>query len=99
MHDLRSIRDNPQAFDAGLAARGAEPAAARILDLDLRRRAVTPRLQEAQGRRNEASKAIGQAMAKGDAATAEALKAEVAGLKQTMPAMEDEDRQLSKQLD
>ena len=54
MHDLRSIRENPDAFDAGLARRGAEPAAARILGIDERRRAVTTRVQEAQARRNEA---------------------------------------------
>ena len=62
MHDIKAIRDNPQAFDAGLARRGAEPAAARILELDERRRAVATRMQEAQARRNEASKAIGAAM-------------------------------------
>ena len=99
MHDLRFIRENPQAFDAGLTARGAEPAATRILELDERRRALTTRLQEAQGRRNEASKAIGQAMGKGDTATAETLKAEVAALKTSLPALEDEERALGEQLD
>ena len=99
MHDLRSIRENPEAFDAGLARRGAEPASARILEIDERRRAVTTRVQEAQARRNEASKAIGAAMGKGDTATAEALKAEVATLKDTMPALEEEDRALSAELD
>jgi seryl-tRNA synthetase len=99
MHDLRSIRENPEAFDAGLSARGAEPAAARILDLDERRRALTTRLQEAQSRRNEASKAIGQAMGKGDTATAEALKAEVAELKTALPALEAEERTLGEELE
>jgi len=99
MHDLRFIRENPETFDAGLAARGAEPVSARVLDLDERRRALTTRLQEAQSRRNEASKAIGQAMGKDDAATAEALKAEVAGLKTTLPALEDEERALGEELD
>jgi seryl-tRNA synthetase len=99
MHDLRFIRENPQAFDAGLAARGAKPVAASILDLDERRRALTTRLQEAQSRRNEASKAIGQAMGKGDTATAEALKAEVAGLKTSLPALEDDERALGEELD
>ena len=88
MHDLRSIRENPEAFDASLARRGAEPAAARIVKIDERRRAVTTQVQEAQARRNEASKAIGAAMGKGDAAAADALKAEVAQLKETMPALE-----------
>ncbi|HAU23039.1 MAG TPA: serine--tRNA ligase, partial [Erythrobacter sp.] len=52
MHDIRSIRDNPEAFDAALARRGAAPAAAAILELDQQRRAVTTRIQEAQSRRN-----------------------------------------------
>jgi seryl-tRNA synthetase len=99
MHDLRFIRDNPEAFDAGLATRGADPAARRVLELDERRRRVTTRLQETQNRRNEASKAIGQAMAKGEAATADALKAEVAELKTALPDLEDEERQLGAELD
>ncbi len=99
MHDMRLIRENPQAFDAGLARRGTEPASAKILDLDERRRAVTRQVQEAQARRNEASKAIGAAMGKGDTATAEALKAEVASLKDTLPRLEDEDRALGAELD
>ena len=99
MHDLRSIRENPAAFDAGLTARGAEPVAARVLDLDERRRAVTTRLQEAQTRRNEASKLIGQAMGRGEAAAADALKAEVAELKTALPSLEEEDRALGEELD
>jgi len=99
MHDLRLIRETPDAFDAALARRGAEPAAARILQLDERRRALATRMQEAQSRRNEASKAIGKAMGQGDTATAEALKAEVAGLKQTLPALEEEERTVAAELD
>jgi seryl-tRNA synthetase len=98
MHDIRSIRDNPEAFDAALARRGVEPATAAILELDQRRRAITTRVQEAQSRRNEASKAIGQAMAQGDKDTAEKLKAEVGELKQTLPALEEEDRTLGEAL-
>lgn len=99
MHDIRIIRDEPAAFDAALARRGAEPQSAAILTLDETRRAVTTRMQEAQSRRNEASKAIGQAMAQGDKDRAEALKAEVAEIKQVLPALEEEDRQLGAQLD
>ena len=99
MHDLRFIRENPEAFDAGLARRGVEGAAARILALDEKRRVVTTRAQEAQARRNEASKAIGAAMGKGDTAAADALKAEVAQLKETLPALEQEDRALGAELD
>jgi len=99
MHDLRALREDPEGFDAGLARRGAAPAAAQIVALDERRRAVATRVQEAQARRNEASKAIGAAMGKGDTATADALKAEVAQLKETLPALEDEDRALGGELD
>jgi seryl-tRNA synthetase len=99
MHDLRFIRENPAAFDAGLAARGAAPASARVLELDEHRRAVITRLQEAQSRRNDASKLIGQAMGKGDTAAADALKAEVAELKTALPSLEEEDRALGEELD
>ena len=98
MHDIRLIRDDPQAFDAALAKRGVAPAAERLIALDAKRREVTTRMQEAQGRRNDASKAIGQAMAQGDKDRAEALKAEVAEVKQTLPALEDQDRTLAAEL-
>ncbi len=98
MHDLRYIRDNPEAFDIALARRGAEPVSAAILDLDARNRALLTQMQEAQARRNEASKAIGAAMGQGDKDTADKLKAEVAELKQTMPAMEVEAKEVSDKL-
>ena len=95
MHDIRLIRNDPAAFDAALARRGAEPASAAILAIDEQRREVQTRMQEGQSRRNEASKAIGKAMGQGDTATAEALKAEVAALKETLPALEAEEKALS----
>ncbi|HET9630539.1 MAG TPA: serine--tRNA ligase [Novosphingobium sp.] len=98
MHDIKLIRDNPEAFDAGLARRGVEPMAGAILALDSARRAVATTMQEAQGRRNEASKAIGAAMGRGDKDAAEALKAEVAKLKDTLPQLEQEERELTAQL-
>ncbi|EIZ78566.1 seryl-tRNA synthetase [Novosphingobium sp. Rr 2-17] len=98
MHDIRQIRENPQEFDAGLARRGVDPVAAALVALDEQRRAVATRMQEAQNRRNEASKAIGKAMGQGDSATAEALKAEVASLKDTLPALEAEEKDLTAQL-
>jgi seryl-tRNA synthetase len=94
MHDIRLIRDDPAAFDAALARRGFNAVSADVLVLDTRRRDVATRMQEAQNRRNEASKAIGQAMGKGDSATAEALKTEVARIKEDLPALEAEERQL-----
>jgi seryl-tRNA synthetase len=88
MHDIRSIRDDPAAFDAGLARRGLPPRAAELLALDDRRRAAIADLQKAQERRNAASKEIGAAAARKDAAAVEALKAEVAAIKQAMPGLE-----------
>jgi len=98
MHDIRLIRDNPAAFDAALARRGLDPVAAAIGAQDARWRAVSTALQEGLARRNEASKAIGQAMAKGDGAAAEALKAEVAALKARLPELEAEERALAQQV-
>jgi seryl-tRNA synthetase len=88
MHDIRLIRENPESFDAALARRVLEPLAAGLIALDEERRALTTQVQVAQSRRNEASKLIGAAMAKGDKDAAEALKAEVAALKDAMPALE-----------
>jgi len=95
MHDIKLIRENPEAFDAGLARRGVEPMAGAILALDTARRAVATKMQESQGRRNEASKAIGAAMGRGDKDEAERLKAEVAALKETLPQLEQEERELT----
>ncbi|MCZ8137376.1 MAG: serine--tRNA ligase [Porphyrobacter sp.] len=88
MHDIRFIRENPEDFDAALARRGLEPLAASLIALDEERRAAVTEVQVAQSRRNEASKLIGAAMAKGDREEAEAIKAEVAALKDAMPALE-----------
>lgn len=92
MHDIRAIRENPAAFDAALAKRGLAPLSAEILQADETRRTVATDLQVNQARRNEASKAIGQAMAAKDGDRAEALKAEVAALKANLPEMEQQDR-------
>ncbi|MBL9067316.1 MAG: serine--tRNA ligase [Sphingopyxis sp.] len=93
MHDIRLIRDDPQAFDAGLARRGVEPLSAQILAADASVRALQTEIQAALARRNEASKLIGQAMAQGDKDKAEALKAEVAELKAVLPAKEYAERE------
>ena len=98
MHDIAYIRNNPAEFDAALARRAAAPAADAILALDTRRREVATQLQSMQSRRNEASKAIGQAMSQGDTEKADALKAEVAEIKQAMPQLEEQDRQLGEEL-
>ena len=93
MHDIRLIRENPEAFDAGLARRGLEPLSARIVAADASLRALQTEIQGSLARRNEASKLIGQAMASGDKGKAEALKAEVADLKTALPAKEDAERE------
>ena len=84
MHDIRAIRDNPEAFVAGWSSRGVDDAAdvvARILALDVDLRAAQTRGQDALAKRNAASKAIGAAMGKKDTAEADRLKAEVEALK------------------
>ena len=99
MHDIRLIRDDPAAFDAAMARRGAPAVADMLVALDRRRREVTTEAQTAQARRNEASKAIGAAKAQKDEATAAALMAEVATLKQRLPELEAEEARLAVDLD
>jgi seryl-tRNA synthetase len=93
MHDIRLIRDDPQAFDAGLVRRGLEPLSAAILTADASVRALQTEIQASLARRNEVSKLIGQAMAQGDKDKAEALKAEVATLKTSLPEKENAERE------
>jgi seryl-tRNA synthetase len=95
MHDIKAIRENPAAFDAGLARRGLDPLGQTIGAEDARWRAVSTAVQEGLARRNEASKLIGAAMAKGDKDTAEALKGEVAALKASLPELEAEEKRLA----
>jgi seryl-tRNA synthetase len=95
MLDIKWIRDNAEALDAALAKRGAEPLSAELIALDERRRSLVQAMQDMQGRRNAVSKEIGQAMAAKDMALAEKLKAEVADLKTSLPAAEEEERDVS----
>jgi seryl-tRNA synthetase len=99
MHDIKAIRDDPQAFDKGLARRGLPPRAESLIALDERRRAVILALQRAQERRNAASKQIGVAMARKDTVAAEDYRAEVAGVKATMPELEAAERESTKALE
>jgi len=98
MHDIRFIRDHPDAFDHGLARRGLEPQAQRLIALDEKRRAKILELETAQARRNEASKLIGAAKKSNEEETAQALMAEVAALKETTPKLEAEEKAASKAL-
>ena len=84
MHDIKTIRDNPEAYVRGWTARGVADAATvvgDILKLDAELRATQTALQDAQARRNDASKLIGQAKAKKDEVEAQRLMAEVDSLK------------------
>ena len=74
MFDIKWIRDNAEAFDAGLKKRGLAPQAGELIALDEARRTHITKLQEAQARRNAASKEIGQAMAKQDEGGAAKLR-------------------------
>ena len=87
MHDIRFIRENPEAFDRALKRRGLEPQAARLIALDEKRREKILALETAQARRNAASKEIGEAKKKKDEAKASALMAEVATFKDSIPKM------------
>jgi seryl-tRNA synthetase len=99
MHDIRVIREDPAAFDHGLARRGLGPVAAGLLQLDERRRALLTEVQTLQARRNEASKAIGQAKAKKDEETAATLMAEVAAIKDRTAALDHESSHAQAELD
>lgn len=96
MHDIKWIRDNPDAFDAGLARRGLNPAASEILALDKDRRANETELQDLQARRNDASKQIGAIKSQGG--DADALIAEVADQKAKAQTGEERGREISAQL-
>ena len=97
MHDIRFIREHPEAFDAALARRGLPAMSADILEMDQQRRALQGKIQELQSRRNVASKEIG--MRKGKGEDADDLIAEVADIKASMPALEEEEGTLAAGLD
>ena len=99
MYDIKWIREHPDTFDKGLARRGLEPLSARLIALDEKRRAAIGKSEQAQARRNAASKEIGAAKAKKDEAAAAALMAEVNTLKETMPALDAEQKSLGDALD
>jgi seryl-tRNA synthetase len=99
MHDIRLIREKPEAFDEGLRRRGLSPRAKSLVALDEKRRAAILALQTAQERRNAVSKQIGVAMARKDTVAADDFRAEVAGIKATMPELEAAEREAGAALD
>ncbi|WP_417433835.1 serine--tRNA ligase [Hoeflea sp.] len=98
MLDIKWIRENPEALDAALAKRGAEPQSEQLIALDEARRSHVGALQALQERRNAASKEIGKAMAAKDQAAADSLKTEVAKLKDELQAGEAKERELDEAL-
>ena len=98
MLDIKWIRDNVAALDAALAKRGAEPAGAKLAALDEKRRAHVARVQDAQSSRKTLSKDIGMAMGKGETEKAEALKAEVASIKDFLTEAENVEREIDAEI-
>ena len=99
MLDIRWIRDNPGAFERALKRRGIAGESNKLIALDERRRGAIQKAQEALARRNAASKEIGAAKKSGDQARAEKLMTEVAALKDAIPQLEAQEKELSSALE
>jgi len=101
MHDIRALRDNPDAYVAGWSSRGVDNAAeivAEILKLDVELRAAQTAGQDALAKRNAASKLIGAAMGRKDMAEADRLKAEVESLKGEIAGFEQTEKDVGARL-
>jgi seryl-tRNA synthetase len=88
MHDIKAIRENPQAFDAGLARRGLAPVAGNILTIDAQKRLSIQQTEVGQARRKALSQQFGTLKAKGQDIPPE-LTAELESLKSDIPLGED----------
>jgi seryl-tRNA synthetase len=99
MHDIKWIRDNPEAFDRALARRGLPAQAQHLISIDERRRAIIRVSEGHKARRNALSKEIGAAKKSNEEAAAQTLQAEVARLKSEIAGMEVEEKQASNELD
>ena len=99
MHDIKWIREHADEFDRGLVRRGLAGEAARLIEIDERRRAAIQKAEAAQARRNQASKEIGAAKKSGEEMAAQTLMGEIAQLKADIPALEAEEKKASKELD
>ncbi len=98
MHDIRAIRENPDALDAALARRGDAPVSSEVLALDTARRAKIAAAEAAQAEQNKASKSVGAAKASGDEAEFERLRALVSEKKAEVAEMQAEAKALDAQL-
>ncbi len=91
MHDIKAIRENPEAFDTAMARRGLEAQSSQILSMDEQRRAIQTELQNLQAERNEKSKQIGQIKSQGG--DAQEVMDAVSALKERMGELEEQERQ------
>ncbi len=98
MHDIRAIRENPQAFDAALARRGEAPMSSEILELDEARRARILAAETAQAEQNRAARDIGAAKSAGNDAEFNRLRDEVTAKKAEVAAMQAEAKELDRKL-
>ena len=99
MYDIKWIREYPDAFDRGLKRRGLDPLSKKLIAIDEKRRAAITKFEQAQARRNTTSKEIGDAKKAKDEGKAGKLMAEMAELKTSLPAMEEEQKTLGAELD
>ena len=98
MHDVRFIRENPQAFDKAMRRRGVDPVAEQIIELDAKRRNCIERTESAQARRNAASKEAGQAKSRGDEGRFEELRARILAERDTLAELKQELDQIVRSL-
>ena len=98
MHDIRFIRENPNAFDRGLARRGLEPQAQRLISIDERRRVIIRVNEAASARRKVVPKDLAKAKSENDEAEVQKLMNEAAELKETIARTDKEQREAEKEL-
>ncbi|MBT4932795.1 MAG: serine--tRNA ligase [Rhodospirillaceae bacterium] len=96
MFDIKWIRENPDAFDKGLARRKLDPQSSALIALDKQRREAETQAQELQASRNKLSKEIGNAKAKGEDATD--IIAEVSRSKEAQGEAEEQARVMTDHL-
>ena len=99
MHDIRAIRDNPEAFDAALVRRGDDPVAVELLAIDQERREKITESESVQARQNQLAREIGQAKGRGDQATYEILLHRVAETKAMAIELQKRAKDLDRKLD
>ncbi len=97
MHDIRFIREHPEQFTEAMRRRSVTVTASQILQIDSQRRSLQAEIQDMQSRRNAASKDIGALKAKGE--DVNDLIAEVNSIKEKLPQLEGEEKELAEMLD